>query len=284
MDLKGLELTWLGHAAVRLRTSDGTTIYLDPWLRGNPSCPAREQHPERADAVFLTHGHGDHLGDTLDLALRLEAEVFCIHEISVYLTAHGATRVVGMNKGGTAAGPAGVRATMVHAVHSGGLDDDGGTRCGGEPAGWVLAFPNGPTLYHAGDTMIFGDMALIGELWAPDVAFLPIGGHYTMDPPQAARAARLLGVSAVVPIHYGTFPVLAGTPAQLAEALSDDGIEVAALVPWIPVGRCRGATALSAPRRPMLHNDPSRASATGAPHARHLCAPRKSGAPQAGQW
>jgi L-ascorbate metabolism protein UlaG (beta-lactamase superfamily) len=227
MNLKGLELTWLGHAAVRLRSADGTTIYLDPWLAGNPSCPSHEQRPERADAVFLTHGHSDHFGDTLDLARRLNAEVFCIHEIATFLTGRGADRVVGMNKGGAVTGPGGVRATMVHALHSGGLDEEENIRCGGEPAGWVLAFPDGPTLYHAGDTMIFGDMALIGEVWAPEIAFLPIGGHYTMDPPQAARAARMLGVTAVVPIHYGTFPVLTGTPQQLAEALGNE-VEVAA--------------------------------------------------------
>jgi L-ascorbate metabolism protein UlaG (beta-lactamase superfamily) len=107
---------------------------------------------------------------------------------------------------------------------------------GGEPAGWVLAFPGGPTLYHAGDTMLFGDMALVRDLWAPEIAFLPIGGHYTMDPPQAARAARLLGVRAVVPIHFGTFPILAGTPAQLASELDGSGIEVVALQPGVPVG------------------------------------------------
>jgi L-ascorbate metabolism protein UlaG (beta-lactamase superfamily) len=235
MDLKGLELTWLGHAAVRLRMADGTTIYLDPWLQGNPSCPEPEHRPERADAVFLTHGHSDHFGDTLDLALRLRAEVFCMNEIAVYLSGHGVSRVVGLNKGGTVTAPGGLRATMVHALHSGGLDAADGIRYGGEAAGWVLSFPDGPTLYHAGDTMIFGDMALIGDLWAPDIAFLPIGGHYTMDPVQAARAARMLGVSAVVPIHYGTFPVLTGTPQQLAEALGS-GVEVATLTPGVPVG------------------------------------------------
>jgi L-ascorbate metabolism protein UlaG (beta-lactamase superfamily) len=235
VDLAGLQLTWLGHAAFRLRAGNGSVVYLDPWLQGNPSCPQAEAHPARADAVFLTHGHGDHFGDTLHLACDLGAEVFCIHEIAVYLRAQGAARVTGLNKGGTVTGPAGVRATMVDARHSGGLDTDAGVLPGGEPAGWVLAFPGGPTLYHAGDTMLFGDMALIRDLWAPDIAFLPIGGHFTMDPMQAARAARLLAVKAVVPIHYGTFPLLAGTPAELAAALNGSGIEVAALVPGVPV-------------------------------------------------
>ena len=235
MDLRGIEMTWLGHAAVRFRLPDGTTLYLDPWLEGNPACPEAERQPERADAVFLTHGHFDHIGRAADLA-RAGAQVFCIHEIAVYLEGLGIEGIVGMNKGGTVAAPGGVRATMVDAVHSSGISGDTGIVDGGDPAGFVLAFPDGPTVYHAGDTALFGDMALIGEMQAPDVALLPIGGHFTMDPPQAARAARMLGVHTVVPIHYGTFPILAGTPAELAAALSGSGIEVAALEIGVPAG------------------------------------------------
>ena len=132
-------------------------------------------------------------------------------------------------------GPGGVLATMVNAVHSSGISGDGGIVDGGEAAGWVLAFPGGPTIYHAGDTSVFGDMALIGQMFLPEIALLPIGGHYTMDPVGAARAAGLLGVKTVVPMHFGTFPILAGTPGELAALLDGTGIEVAVLEPGVPV-------------------------------------------------
>lgn len=235
MNLRGLELTWLGHATFRIRTGHGTTIYVDPWLDGNPSCPAAEHHPDRVDAIFVTHGHFDHFGSVPELAARLGPQVFCIHEIGVYLEGLGVGGAVGCNKGGTVEGPGGVRATMVDAVHSGGITTEDGIVDGGTPAGWVLDFPKGPTIYHAGDTSVFGDMALIAEMHLPQIALLPIGGHYTMGPPEAARAARMLGVKTVVPMHYGTFPVLAGTPEELATELSGSGIEVAALQIGVPV-------------------------------------------------
>jgi len=235
MDLKGVELTWLGHAAIRLRLTDGTVLLIDPWLSGNPACPDAEQEQERVDAVYLTHGHFDHIGSTREIAGQHEPQIFAIHEIAVYLEGIGVGNVVGSNKGGTVVGPGDVAATLVDAVHSSGLSGDDGIVPGGEAAGWVLAVPGGPTVYHAGDTAVFGDMALIGELWSPDLALLPIGGHYTMGPVHAARAAELLGVSAVVPIHYGTFPILAGTPAEFATALQGTRIEMVEAEAGVPI-------------------------------------------------
>jgi len=233
MDLNGVEMTWLGHAAVRLRGVDGSVLLVDPWLEGNPACPEGEQTQDRVDAIYLTHGHFDHFGSTPALAAAHGAPVHAIHEITVYLEGIGVEGSVGLNFGGTVEGPGGVQASFVPAVHSSGISGDAGIVDGGSPGGWVLSFPEGPTIYHAGDTFVFGDMALIRELFAPDIALLPIGGHYTMDPRQAARAAGLLGVSAVVPIHYGTFPILAGTPEQLAEHAAG-AFEVVALEPGVP--------------------------------------------------
>lgn len=219
MRLDGVEITWLGHAAFRFRLDDGATLLVDPFLAANPLCPPDEKQPERADAVYITHGHRDHLGDAAAIARTTGATVFSIFEIKRWLMQEGVEdqATVPLNKGGTVTGPAGVKATFVHAVHSSGIYGEEGMINGGSAGGWVIDFPGGPTVYHAGDTDLFGDMALIGELWAPDIACLPIGGHFTMDPRSAARAARLLGVETVIPMHFGTFPILTGRPQHLRE-------------------------------------------------------------------
>lgn len=234
MDLGGLEVTWLGHSAVRIKAANGTTVLIDPWLDGNPSCPSSEHFQDRADVIFVTHGHFDHLGNTVEVAASTGAEVHAIHEVALWLESAGVGNVVGSNKGGTVECAGKIKASLTTAVHSSGISGDDGVIPGGEAGGWVLEFPDGPTVYHAGDTMVFGDMSLIREIWEPDIAFLPIGGWYTMGPRQAAMAGQLLEAEAVVPIHYGTFPILTGTPEELREA-AGGAFEVASLEIGTPV-------------------------------------------------
>jgi len=230
-------ITWYGHACVEVTTPGGRTILFDPWF-GNPKSPRAAESVERCDLLLVTHGHGDHLGDALQIASRTKPAWPCIHELSLWLARNlGAGRdgVIGMNKGGTAEA-AGLKVTMVHADHSAGDWNAGGetTLYLGEPAGFIVELENGFRIYHAGDTNVFGDMRLIRELYAPELAMLPIGGHYTMGPREAALAVELLGVRHVLPIHYGTFPILAGTPEQLRSELAARGlgaVEVHALEP-----------------------------------------------------
>jgi len=223
----GFRFTWYGHACVEVESPGGRRILFDPWF-GNPRSTRSADSVTACDVLLVTHGHGDHLGDGVALAARLRPAWPCIHELSLWLSRRlpgGADQLTGMNKGGTVE-VAGLRVTMVHAEHSAGdwSPDQGVPLYLGEPAGFVVTLENGRRIYHAGDTDVFGDMALIGELHRPDVAFLPIGGHYTMDPRAAAKAVELLGVRTVVPIHYGTFPALAGTPDQLRAELRARGL------------------------------------------------------------
>jgi L-ascorbate metabolism protein UlaG (beta-lactamase superfamily) len=219
--------TWYGHACVEVRTPGGKVILIDPWF-GNPLSPRSADTVDRCDLLLVTHGHGDHMGDAVALASRLRPAWPCIHEMSLWLgrtLPGGADATIGMNKGGTVEA-AGLQVTMVGADHSAGdWNVEGGVPLYlGEPAGFVVELENGFRLYHAGDTAIFGDMRLIADLYAPDIALLPIGGHYTMGPREAALAVGLLGVSHVMPIHYGTFPLLAGTPDQLRTELAASGL------------------------------------------------------------
>jgi L-ascorbate metabolism protein UlaG (beta-lactamase superfamily) len=219
--------TWYGHACVEVRTPGGKVVLIDPWF-GNPKSPRSADSVSRCDLLLVTHGHGDHMGDAVALASRLRPAWPCIHEMSLWLARRlpgGGDAVTGMNKGGTLEA-AGLRVTMVHADHSAGDWHPGGetTLYLGEPVGFVVELENGFRFYHAGDTDVFGDMRLIGELHRPDIAILPIGGHYTMDPRAAALAVELLGVKHVMPIHYGTFPLLAGTSDQLRSELAARGL------------------------------------------------------------
>lgn len=210
-------LTWLGHGSFRLDSAAGKRIYLDPWL-GNPSCPESEQAPERIDVIALTHGHSDHLGETVELAKRHSPAIVAIFELASWLAAQGVPGAAerGMNKGGTQEVD-GIRFTMTHALHSSGLVQDGGIVYLGEAAGFVIELEDGLKIYAAGDTAVFSDMQLIGRIYEPDVAILPVGDHFTMGPREAAVALELLGVERCVPGHYGTFPLLTGTPEKLRE-------------------------------------------------------------------
>jgi len=212
-------LTWLGHAAFRIDTSGGKRIYIDPFLNGNPSCPDAEKEPERVDAIFLTHGHGDHVGDTVALAQGFGCPVVAQVELRGWLAGRGVEMNMAHapNKGGTVT-VEGIDVTLTDGNHSSSADD--GTYLG-ESCGLVLKLEDGATIYFAGDTNVFGDMALVKRLYAPDVAVLPIGGHFTMDPKEAAVALELLGNPRCAPCHYGTFPLLAGTPDELRKLAPD---------------------------------------------------------------
>jgi L-ascorbate metabolism protein UlaG (beta-lactamase superfamily) len=220
-------LTWLGHATFRLDSPGGKRIYVDPWLE-NPKCPDAEKEPERCDVIAITHGHSDHVGQTVELSNKFgPLPVVAMVELKGWLKSKGAKldELPGPNKGGTVEAE-GVKFTLTHAFHSSSSDE---LDYLGEAAGVVVELENGTKVYFAGDTCVFGDMQLIGRIYAPDVAVLPIGGHFTMDPREAAVACELLGVNRVVPCHYGTFPLLAGTPDELRQLA--EGVQVEAVDP-----------------------------------------------------
>ena len=214
-----LEITWLGHGTFQFRLESGEVILMDPWTDGNPVYPKGHSF-DRLDAILITHGHFDHIHDAVPLAREFSPKVVAIYETCAWLESKGVKNTLPMNKGGSQqAGPA--VATMTHAVHSCGILDDGKIIYGGEAAGYVLELAGSRRLYFAGDTNVFSDMQLVQQLYRPELAFLPIGDLFTMGPREAAAACRLLKPKKVIPMHFGTFPPLTGTPERLAELLKD---------------------------------------------------------------
>ncbi|OGK10376.1 MAG: hypothetical protein A2Y63_05335, partial [Candidatus Riflebacteria bacterium RBG_13_59_9] len=213
-----------------METAEGKVIYIDPYLSANPSCPPEYHEVERCDIIALTHGHADHLGDTFEIYNAHRPTIVAIFDMCPLLAKHGVAPedCVGLNIGGVAE-VKGIKFMQTPATHSGSVDDGGVLVYGGDATGYVVELEDGFRFYHSGDTWVMADMEFIGKLFAPEVAFLPIGGHFTMDPRAAAVAAKLVGVKRVVPMHYGTFAVLTGEPAQLAQELAGTGIEVLAV-------------------------------------------------------
>jgi L-ascorbate metabolism protein UlaG (beta-lactamase superfamily) len=238
------QITWLGHATFELRFESGEILVLDPWIEGNPAYP-RDYKLKRVDAISISHAHFDHIGDVIPLARQFQPKVVAIFETASWLDKKGVKNTSGMNKGGTV-DLGFVKLTMTHALHSCAIRDGDQLIYGGEAAGYVLTLKDGRRAYFAGDTAVFGDMALIAELYKPELAFLPIGDYYTMGPDQAALAARLLKVKRVIPMHWGTFPALTGTPEKLAAELKGQDVEVWTLEKGKPVQWSAAASSISA--------------------------------------
>lgn len=228
--MQRLAITWFGHSTFLVRTPGSVRVLFDPWLAGNPACPEAMKKPPTADLVLVSHGHFDHMEDLVAVARDSGAPVVATFELCDWLNRKGLANVSPMNKGGSQQ-IAGLGVTMTDARHSSGYFDDGQMVYMGEAAGYVVRLENGLTLYYAGDTCLFGDMRLIGEIYRPDIAFLPIGDRFTMDPTAAARACEFLGARQVVPMHWGTFPLLTGTPAELRALVEPRGVQVLDLRP-----------------------------------------------------
>ena len=241
LQTRGNRLTWLGHAAFRIDTPSGKVILMDPWIQTNPMCPEANKKFDRVDTMLITHGHFDHIADAVDLGKKFKPQVVGIYELCAWLESKGVPNTNAMNKGGTQK-TGEIEVTMVNAVHSCGIKDGDEIVYGGEACGYVIRLPGGFTVYHAGDTALFGDMKLIGELYAPDVALLPIGDYYTMGPREAAMAIRFLNVRHVIPMHFGTFPELVGRPEQVRQLTQDiSGLEIHALKPGESIGELRSS-------------------------------------------
>lgn len=207
------KLTWLGHSAFRLTTAQGPVLLIDPFLEGNPSAPVGPGDIATADAILVTHDHGDHVGQTLNIAVNTGATVVAMFDTMQSLLQQGLPEAqgVGMNIGGTVT-VAGTQVKMVQATHSSAT---------GVAAGYIITLPDGACVYHAGDTGLFASMELFAKFHRIDLALLPIGGHFTMDPQQAAYACKLLQARGTVPMHWKTFGILEQSTDAYAEHLAE---------------------------------------------------------------
>ena len=223
--MQKLSITWLGHSTFIVRTPGGKRLLFDPWLSSNPSCPDSMKKPPKVDLILASHGHFDHIEDLVACARESGAPVVGIFELCDWLGRKGIANVSPMNKGGSQE-IAGLRVTMTDAHHSSGYFDNGQMVYMGEPAGFVVRLEDGMSIYYSGDTCLFGDMKLIGEMYTPAIAFLPIGDRFTMGPAEAAYAAKLLGVKVAIPIHYQTFDMLTGTAEEFKRQAMLQGLEL----------------------------------------------------------
>jgi L-ascorbate metabolism protein UlaG (beta-lactamase superfamily) len=230
-----VSFTWIGHGSWKVRSAKGKVVYIDPWVMNNPVAPDALKKVDACDLMLITHGHFDHVHDALEIAKATKPKIVTNFEIGAWLGSKGISgdTITGANLGGTV-DVDGIKVTLVHAEHSCGISDGDKIIYGGQACGFVIEFENGFTIYFAGDTDVFGDMALIAELSQFDVAFLPIGDLFTMGPHRAAKAVELLGVKTVVPMHFGTFPPLIGRPKALQE-LVDPGVKVLDINPGATV-------------------------------------------------